>query len=118
MIQVEASGRTRLIEGPVHHLKAHCTLRVMAGNQNSPERASIDPDGYIIYTLVRDVTYNICHANPSQLAGRTMTSRRVTSVVVDRQGKCWVGEPSNFKPVRTTDMTLLDRMQQLEDVLG
>ena len=111
MIRVDAGGRVRLVDGPVHHLEAHSVLRVYAGTQNSPERQSIRSDGYIVYILARGVTYNILKA----LSGRTITDRRITSVMVDRQGQSWTGDPDRWKPVRNTDPTLWTHLLDEED---
>ena len=112
MIQVDVRGRVRLVEGPDHHLQAHSIYRVYAGIQNSPERQPIREDGYIVYVLVRNVTYNILKG-----VGRTITSRRVASVMVDREGRAWTGDPDNWHTIRTTDATLWNLLLEEEDDL-
>jgi hypothetical protein len=112
MIRVEAGGRVRLVDGPVHHLQVHSTLRVYAGTKNSPERQSIHEDGFIEYVMARGVTYNILRPN---MPGRTITDSRITSVMVDREHRSWTGEPDKWRPVRDTDPTLWTRLLDEEE---
>lgn len=110
MIQVKLGGRVRLHEGPASRLEVDSYYRVMAGTQWLPRPPRPFGSTHII-EMVPGVTYNILKP---ESRGPTMTRFIVATVMLDHEGKVWVGPPTDRQPARDGDPTAWNRILDFE----
>lgn len=112
MISIDLGGRVRLFDGPANRLEVHELWRVCAGDQplNVVGRPRYIGDRFgatYVYEMRPGVTYNILKP---EAKGRTITRFIAATVMLDHDGKAWVGEPTNRFPVRKGDPTAWNRI--------